>query len=125
MNEFLELIKKKQKAEKLTDAEFAAKLEIDRVYWNNIKNGKRKVSDKVGKSIIRLYPDLIPDFLADNNQMFDSKGHLHNIYCHQAPTVCPRPLCIYDVVKPDMCLECPVILKRREQRREHGDNAIQ
>lgn len=59
-----ELIQK-QKREHLTDGQMAAKLNVHRVTYVNVKNGKRPMSADFRESIIRAYPELQGIFLSE------------------------------------------------------------
>lgn len=58
MGELLEKLKAKQQADHLKDREFAALLQISRVYWNRIKKGHRVLPGRALIQAARSYPDL-------------------------------------------------------------------
>ena len=62
--------KLKFKQGNLSDYKFTNILGIERTLWTNVRNGKRPITLTILKSIVRTYPELIPDvltFLRDNN----------------------------------------------------------
>lgn len=59
----LDELKRKQNDTTLSDEKFARLLGISRQHWQFIKNGQRKLSDKVIRGTLRQYPDLDKEVL--------------------------------------------------------------
>lgn len=49
-----------QRRERLTDKEMAARLEVARSTWTDVKNGRLAVSDATTMAAARAFPELIP-----------------------------------------------------------------
>lgn len=47
------------------DLDFAAQLGIGRAHWNYMRRGHRPISKTVIRQAVRLWPDLLTDYLAD------------------------------------------------------------
>lgn len=60
----LEALKKIQKRLKLSDTQVASKLQITKVYWNYIKNGKFKPTARFLIKAIQAFPELQGIFLS-------------------------------------------------------------
>lgn len=53
----------KQRAEHLSNTQFAQKLGVSRALWDLVRRGRRGLGEKMLKGIVRAYPDLIPQVI--------------------------------------------------------------
>lgn len=53
----------KQRAENLSNAEFARRLGISRALWDLVRTGKRGFGERTLSGIVCAYPELIPELL--------------------------------------------------------------
>lgn len=64
----------KQRAEHLSNTEFAQRLGISRALWDLVRTGKRGFGEKTLSGIVRAYPDLIPELLLFPRGEDEAKG---------------------------------------------------
>lgn len=64
----LEELKKIQRKRRLTDPVMAEKLGVTRAWWNFLKNGKYRMSEKLKRKAYEAFPEELRDiFLTPNN----------------------------------------------------------
>lgn len=54
-----------QKCEELTDSEMAAKLDVTREWWNQVKNGREELTANVKISAVKAWPELLTELAHD------------------------------------------------------------